>query len=60
MREVEDAETARMEAKRAREQMRYFKTEYGQRFAKLREALEKFRKSHPDEAIDEPDPVIGR
>ena len=60
LREVEDAETARMEAKRAREQMRYFKTEYGQRFAKLREALEKFRKSHPDEAIDEPDPVIGR
>lgn len=48
LREVEQAEAARAEAKAAKEQMRRFKEDYGKRFAVLKEALEKFRKSHPD------------
>ncbi len=48
LREVEEAEAARMEAKAAREQMKRFKTEYGQRFAALKAALEKFRKGYPE------------
>jgi hypothetical protein len=59
LREVEDAEAARLEAKTAREQMRGFKEEYGKRFAALKEALEKFRKGFPDDssATGEPNPV---
>jgi hypothetical protein len=49
LREVEDAEAARLEAKTAREQMKRFKEEYGKRFAALKEALDKFRKGYPDE-----------
>jgi hypothetical protein len=48
LREVEDAEAARIEAKAAREQMKRFKVDYGKRFATLKKALEKFRKEHPD------------
>jgi hypothetical protein len=44
LRELEGAEAARQEAKAARKQMARFKEEYRQRFAKLKEALEKFRK----------------
>ena len=47
LREVEDAEIARNEAKASREQMRQFKAAYGKRFASLKEALEKFRKGYP-------------
>jgi hypothetical protein len=47
LREVEDAEAARVEAKAARQQMKRFKEEYGKRFAALKEALEKFRKGYP-------------
>lgn len=47
LREVEDAEAARLEAKAAREQMRRFKEEYTKRFVALKEALEKFRKGYP-------------
>jgi hypothetical protein len=47
LREVEEAEAARMEAKAAREQMKRFKADYGNRFATLKKALEKFRKEHP-------------
>ena len=50
LREVEDAEAARMEAKAAREQMKRFKEEYGKRFAALKEALEKFRKGYPGDS----------
>jgi myosin heavy subunit len=42
LREVEEAEVARQEAKAAREQMKRFKTEYGKRFSMLKAALEKF------------------
>jgi hypothetical protein len=61
LREVEDAEAARLEAKTAREQMKIFKEEYGKRFAALKEALEKFRKGYPgDTTIDgEPNPVTN-
>ena len=48
LREVEEAEAARMEAKAAREQMKRFKADYGKRFATLKKALEKFRKEHPE------------
>lgn len=47
LREVEDAEAARLEAKTAREQMKRFKEEYSKRFVALKEALEKFRKGYP-------------
>ena len=47
LREVEDAEAARVEAKAARQQMKRFKEEYGKRFAALKEALEKFRNGYP-------------
>jgi hypothetical protein len=47
LREVEDAEVARLEAKTAREQMKRFKEEYSKRFVALKEALEKFRKGYP-------------
>ena len=65
LREVEGAETARMEAKRAKEQMRHFKAEYGKRCSKLKSALEKFRQSHPgmgsnNSNVEEPNPIVGR
>ena len=47
LREVEDAEAARLEARTAREQMKRFKEEYSKRFVALKEALEKFRKGYP-------------
>jgi hypothetical protein len=47
LREVEDAEAARVEAKAAREEMKRFKTEYGKRFSALKAALEKFRQEQP-------------
>ena len=49
LREVEDAEAARLEAKTAREQMKRFKEEYSKRFIALKEALEKFRKGYPSD-----------
>ena len=48
IRQVEDAEAARMEAKAAREQMKRFKYEYGKRFASLKAALDKFRQEYPE------------
>ena len=48
LREVEDAEEARMEAKAAREEMKRFKKDYGKKFSALRAALDKFRKDHPN------------
>jgi hypothetical protein len=62
LREVEDAEAARAEAKAAKQQMRRFKEEYGKRFAALKEALEKFRKSYPGDSSSSsgaPNPVTS-
>jgi hypothetical protein len=59
LREVQDAEAARMEAKVAREQMKRFKEEYGQRFGTLKAALEKFRKSYPEHGDQETNPVTS-
>lgn len=56
LRDVEETEAARMEAKAAKEQMRRFKEEYSKRFASLKSALEKFRKGYVDE---DPNPVIS-
>lgn len=47
LREVEELEAARAEAKAAREQMKRFKADYGTRFATLKKALDKFRQDHP-------------
>lgn len=65
LREVEEAEAARMEAKAAKEQMAKFKSEYGTRFAHLKAALQKFRESHPENGPgattgggDDPNPVV--
>ena len=61
LREVEDAEAARAEAKAIREQMRRFKAEYGKRFEALKSALEKFRKSYPEQnGGNESNPVTSR
>jgi len=43
LREVEELEVARSEAKTVRETMKRFKTEYGKRFSSLKKALEKSR-----------------
>lgn len=48
LRQVQDADAARAEARAAREQMRDFKADYGKRFVALKEALETFRKHYPD------------
>ena len=67
LREVEEAEAARLEAKAAKEQMAKFKGEYGKRFAHLKAALQKFRESHPENgpgaaaaSSEDPNPVINR
>ena len=59
LREVEEAEAARMEAKAAREQMKRFKGEYGKRFSALKSALEKFRSSYPQHQNDGMNPVTS-
>lgn len=61
LREVDDAEAARIEARTAREQMKRFKEDYGKRFAALKEALEKFRKGYPGDnsTSGEPNPVTN-
>lgn len=46
LREVEDAEAARNEARAVKEQMRQFKEEYAQKFASLKKYLDKFRNSN--------------
>lgn len=60
LREVEDAEAARAEAKATKEQMQRFKAEYGKRFAALKSALEKFRKSYPEQNANGSNPVTSR
>ena len=60
LREVEDAEAARMEAKAAREEMKRFKNVYGKRFAALRAALDKFRKDHGGGGGSSNNPVNSR
>jgi len=46
LREIEELEAARSEAKAARETMKRFKMEYGKRFSTLKNALEKFRQEN--------------
>ena len=48
MRELENAETARKQAKAADDAMERFREDYNKRFLKLKAALEKFRKEYPD------------
>lgn len=50
LREVEEAESARAEARAAKQEMRRFREVYAERFEKLKEALEKFRKGYPEAA----------
>lgn len=59
LREVEQAEAARMEAKATRDQMTRFKTEYGKRFHALKSALEKFRTNYPQHQDDGMNPVTS-
>lgn len=46
LREIEELEAARAEAKAARETMKKFQMEYGKRFSALKNALEKFRQEN--------------
>ena len=48
LREVEEAEAARAEARAAKKEMQRFREVYKERFEKLKLALEKFRKGYPD------------
>ena len=48
MREVEGAQSARHEARVAREQMKRFKADYAKRFVTLKAALGKFRQQYGD------------
>lgn len=57
LKEVQGAETARMEAKAAREQMRRFKEEYTKKFEALKEALDRFQKSYPSGQSNLSNPV---
>jgi chromosome segregation ATPase len=57
LREVEELEAARAEAKAARDSMRKFKNEYGKRFTSLKKALEKFRQEHPNGNTNSSNPV---
>lgn len=50
LRQVEDAEAARGEAKAAKLEMHRFREVYSKRFEALKAALEKFRKGYPDTA----------
>ena len=52
MREVEEAKAARSEAASAKNMMEQFKKEYSQRFAKVKEALEKYPKNAPDNPVN--------
>jgi hypothetical protein len=57
LREVEELETARAEARAARESMKKFKSEYSKRFTSLKKALEKFRQEHPQGQTSSNNPV---
>lgn len=59
LREVEEAEAARLEAKASRDQMRRFKIEYGKRFSALKSALENFRKTYSQNKnnAENPNPI---
>ena len=57
LRQVEEAEAARIEAKMAQEEMRRFKEEYNRRFNGLREVLERFRKDYP--GGNDSNPLVG-
>lgn len=46
LREIEELEAARQEAKGARETMKRFKLEYGKRFSSLKNALQNFRQEN--------------
>jgi hypothetical protein len=60
LREVEELEAARHEAKTTRSEMKKFKAEYGKRFSALKSALEKFRQEHPQEKGNRANPVKTR
>lgn len=47
LREVEEAEAARLEAKAAREEMKKFREEYTNRLSKLKAALKKYAQEYP-------------
>ncbi len=47
LREVEEAEAARLEAKAAREEMKKFREEYSGRLTKLKAALKKYAQEYP-------------
>lgn len=52
LREVEELESARTEAKAARDEMRKFKQEYKVRLDKLKEALKKYAHEYPKQQVD--------
>ena len=57
LREIEELEAARSEAKAARETMKRFKLEYGKRFSTLKNALEKFRQENVSDKYVSNNPV---
>lgn len=51
MREVEEAKAARAETEAAKQMMAQFKTDYNQRFNKVKEALEKYKHASGDNPV---------
>ncbi|KAL7450553.1 hypothetical protein ACHAWC_005027 [Mediolabrus comicus] len=51
MREVEEAKAARAETEAAKQMMAQFKTDYNQRFIKVKEALEKYKHASGDNPV---------
>ena len=61
LREVEEAEAARLEAKAAREAMKKFREEYTNRLSKLKAALKKYAQEYPQKTNTDGDhPVQSR
>ena len=61
LREVEEAEAARLEAKAAREAMKKFREEYTNRLSKLKAALKKYAQEYPKKTTTDGDhPVQTR
>ena len=51
LREVEEAKAARAETEAAKQMMAQFKTDYNQRFIKVKEALEKYKHASGDNPV---------
>eukprot|EP00934_Nitzschia_sp_Nitz4_P001462 Nitzschia sp. Nitz4//scaffold3_size479765//241155//243275//NITZ4_000102-RA/size479765-processed-gene-1.459-mRNA-1//1//CDS//3329550764//1462//frame0 len=59
LREVEDAEAARQEAKAARAEMKQFQEQYQKKFVSLNKALKKFMQEYPPDSNTDEHPIAS-